>query len=400
MARTSYGRLIAYLVARSGDVIAAEDALSDAFIAALKRWTDNEIPPHPEAWLLLVARRKLIDGVRKTQSRDKVLHLLEASELTMASEPHVEEIPFPDERLKLLFVCAHSAIDPNIHTPLMLQTILGFNANQIASAFLVSPTTMSQRLVRAKAKIRDAGISFELPAAKDLPERLNAVLAAIYAAYTVGWESIAGSDLRHQGLAKEAIWLARLCVQLLPHEPEARGLLALMLFCEARRNARYTPKGAYVPLSEQATDLWSKDMIKKAEALLHQASDFRNIGRFQLEAAIQSAHGQRLHHQETNWEAITLLYEGLLQQAPTLGARVGHAAAMAESRGCVAGLEALEKISLEAVKNYQPYWALKAHLLYAMNNLLEAKVAYQRAIGLCENEAIRDFLVQRSLRLS
>lgn len=307
---------------------------------------------------------------------------------------------FPDERLKLLFVCAHSAIDANVHTPLMLQTILGLNANQIASAFLVAPATMSQRLVRAKAKIRDASISFELPIAKDLPERLNAVLEAIYAVYTFGWESITGGDPRHKGLTEEAIWLARLCVQLMPNEPEARGLLALILFCEARRNARRTNDGSYVPLSEQNTDLWSGGMIREAEEMLTQASSFQTMGRFQLEAAIQSVHVQRLHDRETDWEAITLLYEGLLQISPTLGALVGHAAAIAEARGLTVGLNALQKIPIESVKNYQPYWALKAHLLQNLNHLLEAKEAYQRAIGLSEDEAIREFLVKRSLQLS
>lgn len=399
-ARTSYGRLLAYLVARSGDVMSAEDALGDAFISALHTWTGNGIPSNPEAWLLLSARRRLIDGIRRTRIRDKVVHLLESSALETAAELDLEKNSFPDDRLKLLFVCAHPAINANIHIPLMLQTILGFNANQIASAFLVSPTTMSQRLVRAKAKIRDAGIAFEIPEAQDLPARLSAVLEAIYAVYTVGWESITGGDSRQKGLAEEAIWLARLCVQLMPNEPEARGLLALMLFCEARRHARFTATGSYVPLSEQNTDLWSRDMLKAAEIELAQAAVFQKLGRFQLEAAIQSAHVQRSFKREPDWEAIALLYEGLLYISPTLGALVSHAAAIAEVRGFAVGLNALEKIPGESMRNYQPYWALKAHLLQNLNRLTEAKEAYQRAIGLSEDRAIRDFLIKRSLQIS
>jgi len=398
--RNSYGRLLAYLVARSSDVMAAEDALGDALVVALNTWPTSGIPPNPEAWLLLAARRKLIDGVRRAKTTDKVLHLFEADGLATTLEAELEDYSFPDDRLKLLFVCAHPAIDPAIHTALMLQTILGLNANQIASAFLVAPTTMGQRLVRAKAKIRDAGIAFELPNKQELPSRLNAVLEAIYATYTVGWDGIVGYDSRQKGLTEEAIWLARLCVQLMPEEPEAWGLLALMLFCEARCNARYAADGSYVPLSEQATELWSKELLDEAEACLIKASTFQCMGRFQLEAAIQSVHVQRSHTGETNWDAIALLYEGLLQIAPTLGALVSQAAAIAQTRGFSASLERLEAIPSDSVKNYQPYWALKAHLLQNLARFADAKDAYQRAIGLSEDAAIRNFLVKCSLQVT
>ncbi|MBW4484473.1 MAG: RNA polymerase subunit sigma-70 [Tildeniella torsiva UHER 1998/13D] len=398
-ARASYGRLLAYLASRSRDVMAAEDALGDAFMAALQTWPAQGTPPNPEAWLLLAAKRKLIDGARRGKTQDKVVHWLETGGRTTTTMPDLEELTFPDERLKLLFVCAHPAIDASIHTPLMLQTILGLNAHQIASAFLVSPTTMGQRLVRAKAKIRDAGIAFEIPEVKDLPVRLQAVLEAIYAVYTLGWDNVAGSDARHQGLTEEAIWLAHLCVDLMPEEPEAKGLLALMLFCEARAQARRTAEGAYVPLSEQNTELWSQDMLHEAEQHLRQAAAAQRLGRFQLEAAIQSAHMQRSRGQAPDWDAIVLLYEGLLQIAPTLGARVSQAAAIAEAQGFTASLQALETIPPDAVKNYQPYWALKAHLLHNLNQAAAAKDAYQRAIGLSEDAAIRDFLLAR-LRLS
>jgi len=274
-ARNSYGRLVAYLAAQTRDVVAAEDALGDAFLSALKTWTESGVPKNPEAWLLVTARNRLIDAGRRSQARDKVLNTFKLNGIESSTEPSLESVTFPDDRLKLLFICAHPAIDPTIHTPLMLQTVLGLNAAQIASAFLVAPATMSQRLVRAKTKIRDAGIAFELPEEKDLPIRLAAVLETIYAVYTNAWETVDGSDPRHQGLAAEAIWLARLCVHLMPQEPEVRGLLALMLYCESRRDARRTANGAYVPLLQQDTNLWSHTAIAEAEKELAQAATFK-----------------------------------------------------------------------------------------------------------------------------
>ena len=290
-ARNSYGRLVAYLAVRSQDITAAEDALGDAFLKALSIWPDRGVPDNPEAWLLVTARRRLIDIARRSQTHTKLLNTLTLTGLTMPDI--LDEFSFPDERLKLFFICAHPAINVAIRTPLMLQTVMGLNAAQIGSAFLVAPTTMGQRLVRAKAKIRDAGIPFQLPNSQELPERLEAVLEAIYAAYTTGWDAVAGGDPRHKGLADEAIWLAQLCVQLLPDEPEARGLLALMLYCSSRYRARRTSTGDYVPLSEQDTTLWSQPMIHQAECELRNASTFGKLGRFQLEAAIQSVHAQR-----------------------------------------------------------------------------------------------------------
>lgn len=395
-ARNSYGRLVAYLAAQTQDVAAAEDALGDAFLAALKTWTESGVPPNPEAWLLVTARRRFLDVVRHTKVRSKVVNLLGSRDFDIHLDPSLEDISFPDDRLKLLFICAHPAIDPSIHTPLMLQTVLGLNAVQIASAFLVAPTTMSQRLVRAKIKIRDAGINFELPESRELIIRLQAVLEAIYAAYTSGWESISGSDPRLKGLAEEAIWLARLCVQLMPEEPEAKGLLALLLYCEARRNARRTQNGAYIPLVQQDTTLWSRSMIEEAEGELAQAGKLKVLGRFQLEAAIQSIHVERAVTQRVNWDALALLYAGLIQLSPTLGALVSHAAAIAEAKGFKHGLELLEVLPSEKVKNYQPYWALKAHLLKNLGDRGSAQKAYTLAIGLTEDAAIREFLLLQS----
>ena len=390
-ARVSYGRLLAYLAAQSRDLTAAEDALGEAFVAALETWPRAGVPDKPEAWLLAVARRRLIDGARHARVEDVAAAALRIV-VDRAEQEASSKALFPDERLKLLFVCAHPAIDPAARTPLMLQTVLGLDAARIASAFLVAPAAMGQRLVRVKAKIRDAGIRFEIPEPRELPSRLEAVLQAIYAAYGSAWEDVAGADPRRQGLAEEAIWLGRLVTRLLPDEPEGQGLLALMLHCEARRGARRDAEGRYVPLTRQDVALWSQPLTEEAEEILAAASTAMKPGRFQLEAAIQSVHAQRAVTGHTDWEAIALLYEGLIRLAPTIGARVGSAAALAEAKGDDAGLAALEAIPPDAVTTYQPYWALSAHLLKRLGRPAKAREAYARAVGLSEDPAVRDFL--------
>jgi predicted RNA polymerase sigma factor len=396
-ARDSYGRLLAFLAARSRDVAGAEDALADAFRAALETWSSAGVPEKPEAWLLTAARRRLIDDARHAQVHaNSVPDLLAVTE--EAQDVANTSAVFPDERLKLLFICAHPAIDAAARTPLMLQTVLKLSASRIASAFLVQPAAMGQRLSRAKTKIRDAGIRFELPEAHELPPRLDAVLEAIYAAYGSGWDDVAGADLRRKGLAVEAIDLGRLLLRFMPGEPEAAGLLALMLHCEARREARRTVKGAYVPLSEQDVALWSMPMIEEAERLLIAAERAGRIGRFQLEAAIQSVHARRALTGHTDWEAIALLYEGLVRVATTIGALTGRAAAVAEARDAVTGWALLQAIPAVSVKTYQPYWAVAAHLLMRMERFDESSAAYTRAIGLCEDPAMREFLERRRLQ--
>jgi len=393
--RDSYGRLVAFLAARSHDVAAAEDALGDAFHAALKTWPHTGVPKNPEAWLLVAARHRLIDDARHARVHADALPAL----LAVADDAQTlatSGLVFPDERLKLLFVCAHPAIDAAARTPLMLQAVLGLDAARIACAFLVQPSAMGQRLTRAKRKIRDAGIAFELPESDELPPRLDAVLEAIYAAFGSGWDDVTGADPRRKGLATEAIHLGRLLWRLMPAEPEVLGLLALMLHCEARRNARRTGTGAYVPLSEQDVACWSKPIIEEADNLLAAAERLGRIGRFQLEAAIQSVHARRASTGHTDWGAVALLYEGLVRIAPTIGAVVGRAAAVAEARGAATGWALLEIIPGEAVKSYQPYWALAAHLLRRMQRLEEALAAYNRAIGLCEDSAMREFLTEKA----
>jgi len=393
VARESYGRLVAYLSSHTHDVGSAEDALSDALIAALATWPRDGVPQNPEAWLLTAARRSFIDLVRHRQvalASEPTLLLLreEREEMTLSVE-------FPDERLKLLFVCAHPAIDPAMHTPLMLQTVLGLDAARIGGAFLISPKTMGQRLVRAKTKIRDGGIQFEIPQDRELPQRLDAVLEAIYAAFGIGWDDMAGVDQPGRDLAEEAIWLARVLLRLLPEEAEVRGLLALMLHCEARRTARRGPDGRYIPLSTQDTKQWSLPLIEEAERHLAEAFRQGRSGRFQLEAAIQSVHAERARSGRIDWAAIAVFYEQLIRISPTLGARTGHAAAIAETSGPEGGLAILDAIASDEVSGYQPYWAVRAHLLQQLGKTPEALAAFDQAIGLAEDPAVRQFLLQK-----
>ncbi len=390
-ARSAYGRLLAYLAKHWRDLAAAEDALAEAFAAALRDWPTDGVPRHPEGWLLTAARRRLMDGARheavraaaETDIAATLERLLESNSATMT---------VPDERLALMFVCAHPAIAPEVRTPLMLQTVLGLDSERIASAFLVAPTAMAQRLVRAKAKIRDAGILFSHPESAELPARLDAVLEGIYAAYGSGWSETSETGANSRGLAREALWLGRVLARLMPSEPEALGLLALMLHCEARRGARHDAGGGFVPLDKQDTALWSQEMMDEAESRLSEAAREGRIGRFQLEAAIQSAHARRARDGKVEWDVIVRLYDGLLTIAPTLGAMVGRAAARAEADGTLAGLADLNTLPKDRCAVYQPAWALRAHLLQRLGRLTEARVARDQAIGLCEDAAVRAYL--------
>jgi predicted RNA polymerase sigma factor len=392
VARESYGRLVAYLCVHTHDVATAEDALSEALTAALTSWPRDGVPQKPEAWLLTVARNSHIDRLRHQQ-----VAAANQPTLVLLSEnrSHDASPGFPDERLKLLFVCAHPAIDPSMHTPLMLQTVLGLDAVRIAPAFLVSATTMGQRLVRAKTKIRAAGIPFEVPPERDLPQRLDAVLESIYAAFGIGWDDLAGVDQRGRDLAEEAIWLARVLTELMPNQPEVRGLLALMLHCEARRAARRGPSGEYISLRDQDPRQWSLAMIEEAEQQLAEASKQRRPGRFQLEAAIQSVHAERARTGRTEWPAIALFYEQLSRLSSTIGTQTGYAAAAAEANGPESGLAILDSMDPAAVSAYQPYWAVRAHLLQRLGRHQEAFDAFNRAVGLAEDPAVRQFLLER-----
>ncbi len=388
-ARASYGRLLAWLCSRTGDVAAAEDALAEAFRAALEHWPQSGVPASPEAWIITAARRKLIDQGRKAKTRiDAQPALALAAEEAEARANAAS--PFPDERLKLMFICAHPAIEENIRTPLMLQTVLGLDAARIASAFLTSPKAMGARLVRAKRKIKAAAVPFVEPPLERLAERMSAVLDAIYAAFGTGWNEVDGAG-RTGDLAHEAIYLAQLATSLAPDRAEAWGLLSLMLHAEARRNARHC-NGAYVPLPAQDTSLWDRRMIAAAEQALATAWRLKDMGRFQLEAAIQSAHANsRLQGRDVSQDII-LLYENLIRIAPSTGAEIGYAAALAGAARFQDALDALDRIEQERIATHQPYWAVRAHVCKGLGRKADADAAYDRAIGLSDNDAARAFL--------
>jgi RNA polymerase sigma-70 factor, ECF subfamily len=383
-------RLLALLAARSRDVAAAEDALSEAFVSALRTWPEKGVPDNPDAWLMTAARNSMTNRFRHEGVRDRAAAELERHYQALGDAAR----DFPDERLKLMFVCAHPAIDAAVRTPLMMQTVLGLDAARIASAFLIPPTTMGQRLVRAKAKIRDAGIRFAVPEAHDMPARLGDVLDAIYAAFGQAWDALPGGDEGMADLTAEALFLARLLVELLPQAPEAKGLLALMLYCDARRKARRSPEGHFVPLDEQDPVLWDRALIVEAEYMLTEAAKAATFGRYQTEAAIQSVHIQRGVTGTTNHAALQSLYGLLIARQPSLGATIGYAGVLLKRERAAEALEWLDGIAADSIDNYQPYWVVRSHCLLAMGRGEEARRATDVAIGLTQDAAVRDFLLR------
>lgn len=398
VARRSYGKLLAFLAASSRDVTAAEDALAEAFAAALTQWPQRGCPSNPEAWLVTVARRKIIDAARRRRRGEQATVELASIAEQLASVAAAGEIP--DRRLALLFAAAHPAVEPGIRAPLLLQTVLGFDARMIASAFLTSPDAMAKRLVRAKSKIKQAGIAFAVPDRDELPGRLDAVLAAIYAGFTEGWTDPAGIDVARRDFTQEALFLAQLVAELMPNEPEALGLLSLMLHAEARRPARRSAAGEFVPLSEQDTKAWDANMINLAEALLQRASTRRAFGRYQLEAAVQSAHVHRCRTGENNWAHVISLYDALLSICTSPVLRLNRSVAVAETLGPVAALAEIEMLAADRrMAEYQPYWAARAELLGKTGAYQEARQCYDMAIGLEHDGAVRRFLQRRQAAL-
>lgn len=396
VARRSYGKLVAFLSARTRDVAAAEDALSEAFASALTDWPRNGCPSNPEAWLLLVARRKLIDLGRRQRSSEIAAEDLRLLTEGLDADSTDAAVAIPDQRLALMFACAHPAIDPAIRSPLILQVVLGLDAARIASAFLMSPAAMGKRLVRAKDKIRRAGVPFRIPEREDLADRLDYVLDAIYAAFAEGWVEPTGADVARRDLAEEALFLGRLVAGLLPAAAEALGLLALMLHAEARRSARRNADGDYVPLAEQDPERWDARMIDEAEDLLRRASTFGDVGRYQLEAALQSAHVARRRSGHADWQAVVRLYDGLFELTGSPVVAINRTLAIAELHGPTAALAALPDSASDArLLQYQPYWAARAELLTRSGACREARDAYEVAIGLERDPAVRGFLRRR-----
>lgn len=393
VARRSHGKLVAFLAARTRDVAAAEDALSEAFATALVEWPRTGSPSNPEAWLLTVARRKLIDGARHRRAGEAAV----PEWLRVAgSEDAATDAEIPDQRLALLFACAHPAIEVGIRAPLMLQVVLGLDAKRIASAFLTSPAAMGKRLVRAKDKIRQAGIPFRIPEREELAGRLGAVLDAIYAAFTDGWTDPAGTDSARRGLTLEAIFLARVVADLLPGEAEALGLLACLLHAQARSAARRDADGDYVPLAAQDIAAWDAEMADEAEALLHRASTLRTVGRYQLEAALQSAHVERRRLGRANGRAVLQIHDALAALTGSPVVAINRALAVADVHGARAALAAMPDIRVDArLAAYQPYWAVRAELLTRIGAHGDAHTAYDVAIGLEADPAVRRFLQRR-----
>jgi RNA polymerase sigma-70 factor (ECF subfamily) len=393
VARHSYGKLVAYLAARDGNVAAAEDALSEAFISALSDWTRNGCPNNPEAWLLTAARRKQIDSARR-QLRGEAL----------ATQLLIEDVPcdppeIPDRRLALMFVCAHPSIEPGIRTPLILQLVLGLNAKTIASAFLTSPEAMSKRLVRAKERIRQAHIPFCIPDIQELSPRLDAVLEAIYAAFSEGWIDPSDADVVRRNLTEEAIYLARLVSEMLPDRAEPIGLLSLMLYSNARAVAR-RKDGEYVPLAEQDPASWDGETLYEAERLLRKAFAMNEIGRYQLEAALQSAHVLRMCTGTNNWREVVDLYDGLMALSDSPVVAINRSLALAQIDGPQVGLKSLQAIGATVnLAEYQPYWAALADLLAKTGATDQAHHAYEIAIGLERDPAVRRFLQDRQFAL-
>ncbi len=378
-ARASYGKLLAQMAARTGDIMAAEDALSDAFARALEVWPRDGVPERPEAWLMTTAKNKLIDAQRRAR------RIVVTDQVPKMPETTEDPDQIPDDRLRLMFVCAHPAIDAGIRTPLMLQTVLGIEAKQIANAFLIPPGTLSQRLVRAKRKIRDARIPFALPDASDTGARMSAVLEAVYGAYASDWLD------DPQPLAEEAVFLSQILAELVPDNAEALGLCALTGFLHSRRKARVV-EGVMVPLPEQDIDLWDKALTRRSAALLERAGGLGQIGRFQLEAAIQLVHADRAAIGVTDWRALSKLYAGLNTLFPTIGGAVSQAAVVAEDAGPEQGLVMLDKIDAGAVRTFQPAWAVRAHCLAALGRKREAHDAYETAIKLATHGPTRRWL--------
>lgn len=387
VARASYGRLVALLAARSRDLTGAEDAVAEALRAALETWPLRGIPDRPEAWLMTAAKRAAGASRARAATADRALPDLA---LIQAEVDDAMPDAFPDHRLGLMFACTHPALDPPLQTALMLQAVLGLPADRIASAFLVAPATMGQRLSRAKARLRSLGASFSQPDPDDVAPHLPQVMEAILAAAALGWESVPGSAPGRADLAAEALWLAEALADLVPDDPEPKGLLASLLYIRAREPAR---RGRYVPLAEQDARLWDRTLIARANAALTQAGAMGRFGRFQCEAALQAVYCERGATGSLNLPALRTLHAALEQLCPTLGGAVAAAAVDMELGGPQIALDRLD--ALPGSERFQPAWALRAECLRRLGRTADQAHALQQAIGLTEDAALRDWLLRR-----
>jgi predicted RNA polymerase sigma factor len=391
-ARDSYGRLLALLAASTSDLAAAQDALADAFERALRTWPAQGVPASPDAWLLTVARNRLRDEWKSARVQRSVS--LEAGYDVLAQVDDLDVDAIPDRRLELMLVCAHPAIDRTVRTPLMLNTVLGFTADQVGRAFSVPTSTMAPRLVRAKQRIKAAGIAFRIPDRTDLPARMASVLEAVYGAYVIDW----ATGPQDRQLPSEALHLAEVLATLVPGDPEVRGLAALIELSAARAPARMDAAGRFVPLASQDPAVWDARLIGRAHEHLRAAHAAGRLGRFQLEAAIQAVHCARDRDGTTDWPTLLGLHRILYSIAPSLGSGVALAAVTAEVDGPAAGLAALDTLLAEAGppgRLFQPAKATRAHLLERLGRPEEAVAAYDSAISLTHDIAERQYLEQR-----
>ncbi|MDR0488683.1 MAG: hypothetical protein LBG99_04665 [Propionibacteriaceae bacterium] len=385
--RASYGRLLAILASSTSDIVLAEDVLAEALARALEVWPTKGVPDNPESWLITVARNKHRDDVRSASARTSQPLTVDPEVVLAEVDPDV----IPDKRLSLMFACAHPAVSANVRTALILQTILGLEAKDIGQAFLVPEATIAQRLVRAKRRIKETQIPFKIPDRREMPERLDAVLEAIYGAYSAGYPLPAGLEV-HESLAGEALYLACTVAELLSGEAEAQGLAALICLSMARQVSSRDPKGAYIPLADQDTSTWDRTLIFRGEGYLAKAASLGSVGRFQLEAAIQSAHCERGRTGTTNWDAVEKLYAGLVGLSPILGAQISYGAVVMNNGRPEEALRYVESLDNEAVQRFQPYWVLRGHLFTRLGKAPQAEESFTKAISLTTDPASRTHL--------
>ena len=393
--REEHGRVLAALISQLGDFELAEDALQDAVVNALERWQMDGVPRNPGAWLLTVAKRRAIDRLRHSAPLERNALLLDPESIPAPQEEPEMDDSIPDERLKLMFTCCHPALAFEAQVALTLHTLGGLSTPEVARAFLVPVPTMAQRLARARRKIREAGIPYRVPPAELLPERLDALLAVIYLIFNEGYAASSGDTLTRQELCGEAIRLGRVLVHLLPQSAEARGLLALMLLHDSRREARLNEAGELVLLNEQDRSRWDKAKIEEGIAVLDEALALYDPGPYQVQAAISALHAEVPTAAATDWQQIVALYDTLRRMTPSMVVEVNRAVAVAMTRGPQAGLDLLLRLEDQA-DSYYPYHAARADLLRRTNQREAAADAYQRTIELCGNPAERAHL-QRQL---